>query len=67
MSSSANESSYNEEGCANEALWISQDLHHKAVSLIPNYQKKGRKKLSLILSFCLSLSQGKKSFIQKLL
>ena len=57
MSSSANESSYNEEGCANEALWISQDLHHKAVSLIPNYQKKRQKETvtdTLFLSFSLS-------------
>ena len=43
MSSSENESSYSEESCANEALWVSQDLYHKAGSLMPNYQKKRQK------------------------
>lgn len=55
MSSSENESSYSEESCANEALWVSQDLYHKAGSLMPNYQKKRQKEtvtdsLSVFLS-----------------
>ena len=55
MRSSENESSYKEESCANEALWISQDLYHKAVSLMPNYQKKRQKEtVNESLSFSLS-------------